>query len=148
MDLFASEFREFPKIARLSRNMVVTEKIDGTNAQIFIEAGTRVTHPRAIAHRFDEATQTERAHRFRRKVRDHAGHDAALPMVAAEPIAEFARIVGDGDQAHAADDATFEFKRPATTRIAHGGIEPASAVTAAVRIRESRRRIGVRDEIV
>lgn len=28
-------FEEFPKIARLSRNCVITEKIDGTNAQIF-----------------------------------------------------------------------------------------------------------------
>lgn len=31
------EFREFPKIARLSREMIVTEKIDGTNAQVVIE---------------------------------------------------------------------------------------------------------------
>lgn len=31
------EFVEFPKIARLSREVIVTEKIDGTNAQIFIE---------------------------------------------------------------------------------------------------------------
>ena len=30
------EFTEFPKMARLSRECVVTEKIDGTNAQIFI----------------------------------------------------------------------------------------------------------------
>ena len=30
------EFREFPKIARLSREMIITEKIDGTNAQILI----------------------------------------------------------------------------------------------------------------
>lgn len=30
-------FEEFPKIARLSRACVVTEKIDGTNAQIHIE---------------------------------------------------------------------------------------------------------------
>src|SRR5438105_3732245 len=34
-------FEEFPKIARLSRDCIVTEKIDGTNAQIFItEDGT------------------------------------------------------------------------------------------------------------
>jgi len=32
-----SEFQEFPKIARLSREVIVTEKIDGTNSQIFIE---------------------------------------------------------------------------------------------------------------
>jgi len=30
------EFQGFPKIARLSRNMVITEKIDGTNAQVSI----------------------------------------------------------------------------------------------------------------
>lgn len=30
------EFKEFPKMARLSREIVITEKIDGTNAQIFI----------------------------------------------------------------------------------------------------------------
>jgi len=33
---FDIEFREFPKIARLSREIVITEKIDGTNAQIVI----------------------------------------------------------------------------------------------------------------
>lgn len=31
------EFKEFPKIARLSREIIVTEKVDGTNAQIFID---------------------------------------------------------------------------------------------------------------
>jgi hypothetical protein len=30
------EFQEFPKMARLSREVIVTEKIDGTNGQIFI----------------------------------------------------------------------------------------------------------------
>ncbi len=30
------EFKEFPKISRLSREIVVTEKIDGTNASVFI----------------------------------------------------------------------------------------------------------------
>jgi hypothetical protein len=30
------EFQGFPKMARLSRDVVITEKIDGTNAQIFI----------------------------------------------------------------------------------------------------------------
>lgn len=35
------EFQEFPKMARLSREIIVTEKIDGTNAQICIgEDGT------------------------------------------------------------------------------------------------------------
>jgi len=35
-------FEEFPKIARLSRNMVVTEKIDGTNAQIIINDDSKI----------------------------------------------------------------------------------------------------------
>ncbi len=41
------EFTPFPKIARLSREIVITEKIDGTNAQIYIseegeiQAGSR-----------------------------------------------------------------------------------------------------------
>lgn len=30
------DFPAFPKIARLSRNVVITEKIDGTNASVFI----------------------------------------------------------------------------------------------------------------
>ena len=30
------EFSEFPKMARLSRECIITEKIDGTNAQIYI----------------------------------------------------------------------------------------------------------------
>lgn len=31
------EFQPFPKLARLSRECIITEKIDGTNAQIFID---------------------------------------------------------------------------------------------------------------
>lgn len=35
------DFQEFPKMARLSREVIITEKIDGTNAQVFIgEDGT------------------------------------------------------------------------------------------------------------
>ena len=30
------DFQEFPKMARLSRDVIVSEKIDGTNAQVFI----------------------------------------------------------------------------------------------------------------
>jgi hypothetical protein len=33
-----TEFQEFPKIARLNREIVVTEKIDGTNASVYIGA--------------------------------------------------------------------------------------------------------------
>lgn len=37
----SAEFQGFPKLARLSREVIVTEKIDGTNAQVFIsEDGT------------------------------------------------------------------------------------------------------------
>lgn len=31
-----TDFREFPKMARLSREIIITEKIDGTNASIYI----------------------------------------------------------------------------------------------------------------
>lgn len=31
-----TDFQEFPKMSRLSREVVVTEKLDGTNAQVFI----------------------------------------------------------------------------------------------------------------
>lgn len=34
-----TEFKEFPKIHRYSRNVVVTEKLDGTNAAVVIEGG-------------------------------------------------------------------------------------------------------------
>ena len=36
MSVTMTEFQGFPKIARYSRECVITEKIDGTNAQIFI----------------------------------------------------------------------------------------------------------------
>lgn len=38
MDIINSfpKFQEFPKIARLSRDIVITEKIDGTNAQVLV----------------------------------------------------------------------------------------------------------------
>lgn len=37
------EFRSFPKIARLSRECIITEKINGTNAQIKIREGQIVS---------------------------------------------------------------------------------------------------------
>ncbi len=41
------EFKEFPKISRLSRECVITEKIDGTNASIYIgEDGAFLTGSR------------------------------------------------------------------------------------------------------
>jgi hypothetical protein len=42
-----TDFQEFPKIARVSRMMTITEKIDGTNASILIEQdGTFLTGSR------------------------------------------------------------------------------------------------------
>mgnify|MGYP001615101161 CR=1 FL=1 len=43
-----SEFKEFPKIARFSRPIIITEKIDGTNASIYIgEDGEFLTGSRS-----------------------------------------------------------------------------------------------------
>jgi hypothetical protein len=36
------EFQPFAKIARLSRECVITEKIDGTNAQVYIDESGEV----------------------------------------------------------------------------------------------------------
>lgn len=45
-----SEFQEFHKMGRWSREIIVTEKIDGTNAQIYIEAleGYRSMEPNCV----------------------------------------------------------------------------------------------------
>ena len=37
------KFREFPKMSRFSRDIIITEKIDGTNASIFIQHKTLET---------------------------------------------------------------------------------------------------------
>jgi hypothetical protein len=63
------EFVPFPKIARLSRDVVVTEKIDGTNAQVHItEAGdvfagsrTRWITPQQDNHGFAAWVEAHRA---------------------------------------------------------------------------------------
>lgn len=47
------EFKEFEKIARLNREVIVTEKIDGTNGQIFIRPAEGST----LEHGYD--TQVE-----------------------------------------------------------------------------------------
>lgn len=52
------EFRAFPKMARLSRPCIVTEKIDGTNACVHIEPG-HPTEPNVIHAWRDEATVTD-----------------------------------------------------------------------------------------
>ena len=43
-------FQEFPKIARLSREVLITEKIDGTNAQICIMPYTGDPDPKVFTH--------------------------------------------------------------------------------------------------
>lgn len=43
-----SEFVEFPKMARLTRECVITEKVDGTNAQIFITLPTVDVDPALV----------------------------------------------------------------------------------------------------
>lgn len=48
------EFQPFPKIARLNRDIVVTEKIDGTNAQIYITYANEIG-PEGLDPRCDEA---------------------------------------------------------------------------------------------
>ncbi len=52
------EFTAFPKMARLSRECVVTEKIDGTNAQIFITEGSSDT-PGIISAWHDQESSTD-----------------------------------------------------------------------------------------
>ncbi len=41
----STSFTEFPKLARLSRECIVTEKIDGTNCQVFIWDETHEAEP-------------------------------------------------------------------------------------------------------
>lgn len=45
------DFTEFPKMARLSRPCVITEKIDGTNASVVIEGVGEAADPQIIARR-------------------------------------------------------------------------------------------------
>lgn len=97
-------FVEFPKIARLNREALVTEKIDGTSAQVFIwdemhpvaapegEATTSVGAPPsdvpwiwsdegvhvAAGSRTKWVTPTDDNHGFARWVEAHAGQLAAL----------------------------------------------------------------------
>jgi hypothetical protein len=52
------DFVEFPKMARLSREVIVTEKIDGTNAAIVIEAATPGSKAIATVGGFDLFAQS------------------------------------------------------------------------------------------
>ena len=69
-----ADFVEFPKIARLSREIIVTEKIDGTNAQILIgeDGGIRAgSRNRWLSVELDNFG-------FARWVQDHASELAEL----------------------------------------------------------------------
>jgi len=67
-----SDFEEFPKIARLSRRCVITEKIDGTNAQVFIHEGAGPADIRAGSrNRWLTAEQDNFG--FAKWVEEHAG---------------------------------------------------------------------------
>lgn len=52
------DFVEFPKMARLSREIIITEKLDGTNAQVLITPGHR-GDPLAVANWHDALTLTD-----------------------------------------------------------------------------------------
>lgn len=71
-------FQGFPKIARLSRDIVVTEKIDGTNASIYIDAldGTFLTGSRTkwITPETDNAGFSRWAHEHKDELIAGLGH--------------------------------------------------------------------------
>lgn len=68
-------FVDFPKIHRLNRTVVITEKIDGTNAQIYInDAGDRVF----AGSRNRWITPEDDNFGFARWVAEH--HDELLPL--------------------------------------------------------------------
>lgn len=64
------EFEQFPKLPRYSRDVIVTEKIDGTNAQIFIPED--ITAPVWAGSRNRWVTLDNDNYGFARWVHDHA----------------------------------------------------------------------------
>lgn len=65
------EFQEFPKMARLSREVIVTEKIDGTNAAVVIEPANPDSNAIATVGGFDLFAQSRT--RFITPTDDNAG---------------------------------------------------------------------------
>lgn len=61
-----TEFKSFNKMPRLSREMTITEKIDGTNAQIFIDGDDML-----VGSRNRWITPEDDNHGFAAWVRDH-----------------------------------------------------------------------------
>lgn len=108
MKFEAPEFVEFPKMPRLSREIIVTEKIDGTNAQVFIAPGYP-GQPGAVATWFDETTGTDMVmyagSRTRWITRDadnfgfaNWAHDHAQELAALGPGSHFGEWWGAGIQ--------------------------------------------------
>lgn len=83
------EFVPFPKIARLNREVVVTEKIDGTNAQVHVSDDGAVR----AGSRTRWITPTDDNFGFARWVADHAEELKALG-----PGAHFGEWWGSGVQ--------------------------------------------------
>lgn len=69
-----TEFVPFPKIARLSREVVVTEKIDGTNAQVYVSEDGSVM----AGSRTKWITPADDNHGFARWVHENAAELAKL----------------------------------------------------------------------
>src|SRR5882672_9881613 len=65
------EFVEFPKIARLSREIIITEKIDGTNAVIFIGDDGRIIAGSRSQWLFTRKAGGADNHGFGQWVEDH-----------------------------------------------------------------------------
>jgi len=74
-----TDFEPFQKIARWSRKIVITEKIDGSNGQIFIPEGDNIT-PDMIRAASRNQWLTERDHNFgfATWVKEHAAELLAL----------------------------------------------------------------------
>lgn len=66
-DNIMPEFREWPSISRLSREMIITEKLDGTNAQVMVAPGGTVY----AGSRTRWITPEDDNYGFARWVRDH-----------------------------------------------------------------------------
>lgn len=61
------EFKSFPSISRLSRQVIITEKLDGTNAQIYVSDSGKVR----AASRNRWITPEDDNHGFAKWVKDH-----------------------------------------------------------------------------
>jgi hypothetical protein len=69
------EFQPFPKLARLSREMTITEKIDGTNASVFVQEDGQVF----AASRTRWITPKDDNYGFAQWVEDHETSARARP---------------------------------------------------------------------